>query len=157
MLDIGCGPANLLDHLSDVEYIGWEPNPAYVEAARKKFGSRGTFHVGYFGEDEAASIEQVDLAIVCAVLHHLDDNQARELFSLLRKVVKPGGRVVTLDCAYRKNQNPMARLLVSLDRGQHQRYPESYEKLATNAFQDISGELVNQAFPPYTYWIMTCR
>jgi SAM-dependent methyltransferase len=157
VLDIGCGPANLLEHLPGVEYIGWEPNPAYIETAKKKYGDAGVFNVGYFGEAEAASLEPVDIAVVSAVLHHLDDQQARELLSLLRKVIKPGGRMVSLDCAYIERQNPIARLLVSLDRGQHARYPDAYTSLASHAFADVSGDLIRQQFPPYTFWMMTAR
>ena len=157
VLDIGCGPANLLDYLGDVQYIGWEPNPSYIESAKKKYGNKGSFNVGYFGEAEAASIEPVDVAIVSAVLHHLNDGEARNLFALLRKAVKPGGRVVTIDPAFIKGQNPLARLFVSLDRGQNQRYPVAYTRLAETSFTDVGGDLVKQRFPPYTYWVMTAR
>lgn len=157
VLDIGCGPGTLLDYLGDVEYIGWEPNPSYIESAKKKYGDKGTFNVGYFGETEAAAIEPVDIAIVSAVLHHLNDEEARNLFSLLRKAVKPGGRVVTIDPTFIKFQNPIARLLVSMDRGKNQRYPEAYSLLASGSFTDIQGDLVRQRFPPYTYWVMTAR
>lgn len=154
VLDIGCGPGTLLDYLGDIEYIGWEPNPSYIESAKKKYGDRGSFNVGYFGEAEAASIEPVDIAIVSAVLHHLDDEEASKLFALLRKALKPGGRVVTIDPAFIKFQNPIARLLVWADRGQNQRYPEQYSMLAAGSFEEVSGDLVKQKFPPYTYWVM---
>jgi SAM-dependent methyltransferase len=157
VLDIGCGPANLLDYLDNVEYIGWEPNPSYIESAKKKYGNRGSFNVGYFGEAEADAIEPVDIAVVSAVLHHMDDKETRDLFALLRKAVKPGGRVVTIDPAYIKRQNPIARLFVSLDRGQHPRYPDAYTLLATDSFKDVGGDLIKQRFPPYTYWVMTAR
>ncbi|WP_395450918.1 class I SAM-dependent methyltransferase [Aminobacter sp. UC22_36] len=155
LLDIGCGPAHLVEHLPEVDYIGWEPNPAYVETARKKYGTRGSFNVGYFGEAEASALGSVDVAVVSAVLHHLDDSQARELFTLLRRVVKPGGRVVTLDPSFRDRQNPIARFLVRLDRGMHPRYPDAYMSLASHAFTQVGGDLVDQRFPPYTFWLMT--
>lgn len=159
VLDIGCGPAQLLAHLPAVDYVGWEPNPAYVETARRTYAARGScsFHAGFFGEDQAAQVKSVDIAIVSAVLHHLTDDEARHLYGLLRHVVRPGGRVVSLDCAYVDRQNPIAKLLVSLDRGRHARTPAAYTALAREAFGDIAGDVIDQRFPPYTYWIMTAR
>lgn len=157
VLDIGCGPAHLRAHLPDVEYIGWEPNAAYVAKARKKYGDRGTFHTGLFGPTQARELAPVDIAIVSAVLHHMDDAQASELFVLLREVVKPGGRVITLDNVFVERQNPVARLIISLDRGRHVRSPAGYEALARCAFTHVHGTVVAQAFPPYTYFFMTAQ
>jgi SAM-dependent methyltransferase len=157
VLDIGCGPAHLRAHLPDVEYIGWEPNAAYVAKARKTYGDRGTFHVGLFGPTQARSLAPVDIAIVSAVVHHMDDAQATELFGLLRQVLKPGGRLITLDNVFTDRQNPIARLLISLDRGRHVRSPAGYEALARRVFAHVDGTVVAQAFPPYTYFFMTAQ
>lgn len=157
VLDIGCGPAHLRAYLPDVEYIGWEPNAAYVAKARKTYGERGTFHVGLFGPAQARLLAPVDVAIVSAVLHHMDDSQASELFALLRQVLKPGGRLITLDNVFTEGQNPIARLLISLDRGRHVRSPAGYEALAGGAFARVQGTVVAQAFPPYTYFFMTAE
>lgn len=156
VLDIGCGPAQLRAYLpDDVEYIGWEPNAAYVEKARKIYGDRGTFNVGLFGPAEAHSLNPVDIAIVSAVLHHMDDGQVTELFQLLRQVLKPGGRVITLDNVFVECQNPIARFLISLDRGRNVRSPDGYEALAKGEFANVRGTVVPQSFPPYTYFYMT--
>ncbi|KAA1251995.1 class I SAM-dependent methyltransferase [Mycobacterium simiae] len=157
VLDIGCGPAHLLAHLPDVEYIGWEPNAAYVEKARKTYGDRGTFNTGLFGSKQARALAPVDIAIVSAVLHHMDDAQVSELFALLRQVLKPGGRVITVDNVFIERQNRIARLLISLDRGRHVRSPDGYEALARSAFATVNGTVVTQAFPPYTYFYMTAQ
>jgi SAM-dependent methyltransferase len=157
VLDIGCGPADLRACLPDVEYIGWEPNAAYVATARKTYGDRGTFHVGLFGPAEARSLAPVDIAIVSAVLHHMDDAQASELFGLLRQVLKPGGRIITADPVFTDRQNPIARLLISLDRGRHVRSPAGYEALARCLFAQVHGTVVPEAFPPYTYFFMTAQ
>ncbi|MEB3983923.1 class I SAM-dependent methyltransferase [Mycobacterium sp. 663a-19] len=157
VLDIGCGPAHLLAHLPDVEYIGWEPNAAYVAKARKAYGDSGTFNVGLFGPQQARELAPVDIAIVSAVLHHMDDAQASELFILLRQVLKPGGRVITLDNVFVERQNPIARLLISLDRGRHVRSPAGYEALARGAFAHVQGTVVARAFPPYTFFFMTAQ
>ncbi|WP_156750013.1 trans-aconitate 2-methyltransferase [Mycobacterium sp. E2479] len=157
VLDIGCGPSDLLAYLPEVEYVGWEPNAAYVAKARRTFGDRGTFYEGFFGPEQARVLAPVDIAIVSGVLHHMDDAQASQLFALLRQVVKPDGRVITVDNVFVERQNPIARLFISLDRGRHVRSPAGYEALARSAFGDVHGTVVAQVFPPYTYFFMTAR
>lgn len=157
VLDIGCGPAHLRAHLPDVEYIGWEPNAGYVAQARRTFAGHGVFHVGHFGREQACSLAPVDIAIVSAVLHHMDDTSARELFALLQGILKPGGRVVTLDNVYIAGQNPIARFLIGLDRGRHVRTAEGYEALARGIFEHVDGKIVQRTFPPYTYFLMTAQ
>jgi len=80
----------------------------------------------------------------------MDDAQASEVFGLLRQVLKPGGRVITLDNVFTDRQNPIARLLIGLGRGRHVRSPAGYEALARGAFAHVDGTVVPQAFPPYT-------
>jgi SAM-dependent methyltransferase len=155
VLDIGCGVATLLDHLPEVGYVGFEPNPAYVEAARRKYGDRGTFHVGRFDKQAASRLQPFDIAMAVAVLHHMSDTEALELFGLLATVLKPGGRVVTLDNVFVEGQNPLARLLISFDRGQNVRSPDGYAALVGDAFSHVAGAIFHKGFPPYTYWMMT--
>ena len=53
ILDIGCGPGLLLDHLNpDVTYLGVDISPTAIQAARARFGDRPNlhFHVGSFRE-----------------------------------------------------------------------------------------------------------
>ncbi|MEM6661814.1 MAG: class I SAM-dependent methyltransferase [Pseudomonadota bacterium] len=160
VVDIGCGPAELLRHMPAVRYFGYEPNPRYVERAKKAFSDQvasglGNFQCKYFDEDDLAQLPPVDIAIVSAVLHHMDDEQAQHLFGLFRKILKPGGRVVTLDNVFVDNQNPIARFLISMDRGQNVRSPEGYAALAEGVFDRIDTTVEHRRFPPYTHFIMT--
>ena len=155
VLDIGCGPAQVLAFLPDVDYVGWEPNPHYVAQARKTFGRRGSFNVGLFTRKEADGLAPFDIAIVSAVLHHLNDQQAHELFGLLRSVLKPDGRVVSIDNVYVAGQNPIAKLLISLDRGRNVRSADGYKGLASGSFKHVEGRILHKRFPPYTLFVMT--
>jgi hypothetical protein len=87
----------------------------------------------------------------------MGDVQASELFVLLRQVVKPGGRVITLDNVFTDGQSPIPRLLMSLDRGRHVRSPAGYEALARGASAHVHGAAVSQAFPPHTHFFMTAE
>lgn len=159
ILDIGCGPATFLRRLpAGVTYIGFEPNPAYVARARAEFGTRGEFHVGYFDEAAARTILPVDAVLVKAVLHHMSDSEADALFRLVAKMLRPGGRVVSVDPAYIERQNAVSRFIISRDRGCNVRRPEGYEALARASFLKVAGAVVNRKFPPYDYWVMAaCR
>lgn len=155
ILDVGCGPGELLRYLPDGEYFGFDPNAKYIERARRTFGSRGRFFAKEFEESDATRLAPVDIVVVSAVLHHMSDDQARSLFSLLRRVLRPGGRVVTIDNVFIPKQNPIAKLLISLDRGRNVRTPEGYRALAAQIFDSIETTITHKTIPPYTYFIMS--
>lgn len=158
VLDIGCGTAKLARYLGPVTYVGYEPNPDYVaQGQAENVGRDVTLHAGYFDAAAAEALEPFDLVIVSAVLHHMDDRQADDLFRLLARVTKPAGRVVTLDNVFVDGQNPIARALISLDRGRNVRRPEAYAALPRPYFAECRGRVVHRRWIPYTYWIMECR
>ena len=53
-----------------------------------------------------------------------------------------------------RQENPLARLMINLDRGRHVRTVEHYTSLARQSFAQVGGTVVAQAFPPYTYFYM---
>ena len=72
------------------------------------------------------------------VLHHVDDETAAELFRLSRMVLEAGGRLVTSDPCFQPEQSPIARFLISRDRGRCVRSPEGYEAIARAVFDDVT-------------------
>jgi SAM-dependent methyltransferase len=46
VLDIGCGPAEIVKFLPDVRYYGVDRSASYIARARRAFGTRATFHQG---------------------------------------------------------------------------------------------------------------
>src|SRR6266513_1379893 len=46
VIDIGCGPAQILPWLPPVEYLGFDVSQAYIVAAQRKHAGKGTFVVG---------------------------------------------------------------------------------------------------------------
>ncbi len=43
ILDFGCGPADILKFLTDVDYVGIDSNERYIQSAKQKYGSKGRF------------------------------------------------------------------------------------------------------------------
>ncbi|TMP94117.1 MAG: class I SAM-dependent methyltransferase, partial [Verrucomicrobia bacterium] len=74
VIDIGCGPAQALQSLPQVEYLGLDINPDYIAFARRAYGDKGTFVVGNTQSLRGDSrFKDADIVIAIAVLHHLDD------------------------------------------------------------------------------------
>jgi SAM-dependent methyltransferase len=156
VLDIGCGPADILSHLPAIEYLGFDLNPDYIEAARKRFAKRGRFFCGDVGlaaiDKEAGTF---DLAMATGVLHHLDDDRAARLFELAHRALKPGGRLITFDGCYVPGQPRLARFVVSRDRGEFVRGREDYARLAAVCFSKIETFVRHDLLRiPYTHLIM---
>ena len=92
ILDIGCGTSDILDSLPPgVSYTGCDTSAEYIEAARQRF-PQATFVQAALPESGS-----FDLVLALGVLHHLSDEEGRALFESASSVLKPGGRVVTLD------------------------------------------------------------
>lgn len=157
ILDLGCGPADILDSLpQDVSYTGYDMSPEYIAAAQAKFGARGTFHCRLLEQAEVATLEPFDLVMGIGVLHHLDDDTARQFMTLAKSALKPGGRMLTLDACYAPKQNPIARFIISKDRGQHVRNEAGYRALAEGIFSGVAGSVTHRAWIPYTHCSMEC-
>jgi 2-polyprenyl-3-methyl-5-hydroxy-6-metoxy-1,4-benzoquinol methylase len=157
LLDIGCGPASMRPYLNEVIYIGIDPEPAYIQLARTRHGTHGTF-IQAGVQDIADRLHgDFDIVIAIGVLHHLDDTEAHLLFEMTRKVLKPGGRLVTSDPVLRTPQNPIARLAISFDRGRNVRSQDQYISLAKQCFQRVRPELRSDFMRiPYDHCILVC-
>ncbi len=157
LLDIGCGTARILEYLPEgVDYWGYDINPEYIAAARVNFGKRGQFACRLLEESEITGILPFDIVLAIFLLHHLDDDTARNVLRLARLALKPGGRFVSIDPVFAAGQNPIARFLVSRDRGQNVRDAEGYVALARHEFHLEEGIVRHRIWIPYTHWIMEC-
>jgi len=157
ILDIGCGPADILEALPEVEYHGFDLSPDYIESARKRFGRRGQFHVEAVSADLVKKYAGFDLVLATGVLHHLTDAEATDLFQVARTALKPGGRLVTLDGCFVDAQSAIARHLLRRDRGQFVRPQPEYLRLASKVFSKVESHLTHNLLRiPYTHIIMKC-
>lgn len=158
ILDIGCGPADILEALPEVEYHGFDLSPKYIESARKRFGRRGQFHVEAVNADLVKKYAGFDLVLATGVLHHLTDAEATDLFQVARTALKPGGQLVTLDGCFVDAQSVIARHLLRRDRGQFVRQQPEYLRLASQVFSKVESFLTHDLLRiPYTHIIMKCR
>ena len=159
VLDIGCGPGDMLPYLKDVDYLGLDISPEYIEAAQRRFGTAGRFLVADVGAATVGEERgQFDIVLATAVLHHLDDDRAARMFELARLALKPGGRLITYDGCYVPGQSRMARWILSKDRGKFVRNEDEYVRLASAYFTTIQPHVRHDLLRiPYTHLIMFCQ
>jgi len=158
VLDVGCGPADDLTYMPDnVSYVGFDLSERYINAARDRWGERGTF----FQAEVSPSLLQgyeFDIVVANGVIHHLDDSEALDLLNLARSVLEPGGRLVTKDPVFTHPQHPVARFLVKRDRGGYVRDADSYLQLANQVFTDVTVVTRDDLLRcPYNHAIMVMR
>lgn len=151
VLDLGCGAGGLRESLGDVDYTGVDLEASYVEQATERFRGRGRFMQGSACDPALLYGEQFDLVLLIALLHHLDDDQADAAIGNAARLLRPGGRLVTLDNAWIDRQSLIARALISRDRGRNVRRPEGYRAIIERHFpaptQTIRHDLLRV---PYT-------
>jgi SAM-dependent methyltransferase len=157
VLDLGCGPGELLPYLGDVRYTGIDLSASYIERARERFNGRAEFRLG-----DATRIDDdltgFDLVVVAGALHHIDDDGVRRLFAGAARALAPGGRAVSLDPVFTPAQGRLARTIIARDRGQHVRTPDAYARLARESFADVGVSLRHDLLRiPYSHCVMECR
>lgn len=137
ILDIGCGPGDFLRYLHGVEYVGFDNNPAYIQAARKRYGHLATFLVRDLRKVKSLPRSRFDLVLAKGLIHHLADPEARHLLVFAWRHLKPGGRFVGLEGVYTPTQGFWARYFVSRDRGRHVRTLAEYRVLVRSVFRGL--------------------
>ena len=159
VIDIGCGPAQILPWLPSVEYLGLDLSSAYIFAAQRKHGNKGTFIVGdttTLGDDPR--FRDADVVIGLGILHHLDDGEAEHCMSFAHHALKSGGRFVCLDACWVPDQGTLAKYVMSMDRGQNVRTEEAYRRLAQNVFPNVKTSVDMKPMRiPYITVVLECE
>ena len=156
ILDIGCGPADILNHLTNVDYYGFDISEPYIKHAKAKFHDKGNFYCQELCLSDFEELPPFDVVLAIGLLHHLDDPIAINVLNLAAKALKPNGRLLTLDPCLEPRQNPVARFLIKQDRGRNVRNSKEYSKLASTIFDSFRIEIRHQSWIPYTHCFIEC-
>jgi SAM-dependent methyltransferase len=158
VLDVGCGPANILSYLPSVDYTGIDLNEKHIAFARELYGHRGRFIVGNAAEDLKQEEEAFHLINASALLHHLGDDEAVSLFKSLKRLLKKDGKIVTIDNVWLPRQRMAVKLVNKLDSGINIRTPEGYLKLLNGLGFDVQTRIFHDLLRiPYDHFVMVAR
>jgi SAM-dependent methyltransferase len=155
VLDIGCGPGELLDALPPVDYLGFDLNPRSVDAARRRRGDRGRFECVDVREADLSSEAPFDLVLAVGLLHHIDDDGVHQLLDRAASALADGGRLVTFDGVFVPAQPRLAGWLLERDRGQHVRTVDGYMRPASDHFATVTPAVsLDFLCVPYTHLVI---
>jgi len=158
VLDLGCGPAEILSFLPEMDYLGVDIHPPYIEGARARYGDRGRFRACAVQDLVAEGAAPFDVVLALGLLHHLTDAEAAGILAAAARLTAPGGRLLTLDGCLEPGQSPIARLCFKADRGNYTRDRAGYEALLRPHFPQLSGSVRHDLLRlPYTYLILEAR
>jgi SAM-dependent methyltransferase len=158
VLDVGCGTARVLQYLDGIRYIGLEPSPKYVAAARTRFPDTEFLPMAFQDIEMDDYRGRVDVVVAIGVLHHVPDPDVVGLAGIASEVLRPGGAFVTLDPAFVAGQHRLARTLSWSDRGEHVRTPAHLSSLIAQVFPNIDTEVRHDLRKfPYTHVVIRAK
>lgn len=114
-MDIGCGTGEFSDIFVNHEYTGIDISPIYIAYAAK--------HIQF----PDASF---DFILIMDMLHHLDDDAARQVLCEALRLSKSGGKIFVLeDAKIPELVNAIVRFIQNFDKGGFIREPQDYRKM----------------------------
>jgi SAM-dependent methyltransferase len=144
ILDVGCGPKRRSPLPTAGKMVGIDLNPEYVRSYTGGFVDTDTDVIHSSAGDRsvlgyACSAAQLpfadglfDEARSRAVFHHFSPDLAVDALREMVRCVKPGGRVVLMDCVWPRRPwlRPVGWLIYRLDRGEWMRTEEQLVAIA---------------------------
>jgi 2-polyprenyl-3-methyl-5-hydroxy-6-metoxy-1,4-benzoquinol methylase len=159
VIDIGCGPGFIVDHLpAGIDYFGFDIDARYIAYAQRHFADKGTFQCRPFDDDAAAALGLSDIVMMNGVIHHLDDNTAIALLKTIHNALNPNGILFTLDNCFHEGQSKIASFLARNDRGRFVRSDAAYTALLQSVFKDVEIHVRDDlSWVPYSFVIGLSR
>lgn len=159
IVDIGCGPGDMLEFLPKPQYIGIDISEAYVREGQRRYGNSALFLQGTTEDYRSDTrLRDADIVMCLGVLHHLNDEEARQLLAFARENLKPTGRFVGAEPSYLVHQSRASAWIMSRDRGQNVRPESEWKSLLKAEFPAYSTSVLTGLIRiPYTHILLEGR
>lgn len=147
VLDVACGPGAFSDLFPKNCYTGVDLNPKYIRFAQDN-------HEGEFFVQDATKLDFPDAtfddALVYGLLHHLSDEDVRAVLAGMKRVLRPGGRVLFIeDIPTESRLNLVGHLLHWAENGHFIRPANDYRALLEPFFHLEDEQLFLSGFCDY--------
>ena len=134
VLDCGCGPAQYRKLIKCKKYIGIDFNSKHIQTARKNYPD-DIFYEGDLSKFDFQNIGKVTDILLFGLLHHLNDENAKNLINNLIKQLEVTGQIIAIDPVYVKKENfydSFANFIASKDQGNYVRKENEYRALVNS-------------------------
>ena len=157
ILDIGCGPAQILEQIPQCDYYGYDIDQRSIQYAKKKYRKKNYhFYCKKFNKTEIKKLPKFDFVIFFGILHHLSNKEADKMLTLCKRTMKKNSKLLTEDPILLEKQNIIAKFLIEKDRGINVRQKKEYINLLKKHFKKIKNKVTHQFFIPYTWFTTIC-
>ncbi len=138
LLDVGCGTGELTDLFvqAGYEYHGVDILDSFISYARQRHAGNNAQFATMDATHMTFAEASFDNVLVTGVIHHMTDEVARAVLGEMRRVLRPGGRVLIMeDTAVGYKLNLLGALIHMLDQGAYIRTADQYRDLFHDIFQ----------------------
>lgn len=157
VLDCGCGPGTHRKFMKSEDYIGIDINKKHILSAKNRFVKDQFIHEDLLNIEKIDLTKNIDAVVMIGILHHLDNDICKNLFINLHKKIADEGKIYTLDPVYLDNQSRISKYLVSKDKGNYVRTPESYKNLVGSKFKIEVSIISDFLRVPYDHYFMKIK
>jgi SAM-dependent methyltransferase len=122
LLDFGCADGHIADAFIEFDYYGVDIDRVAIEAASRRFRDRPNMHfiAANLSSRPFPPAEFNEILFACTI-HHLDDEQLRNLLTELNYCLKPNGVIHVFDLVRQDSDGWSQKLMRRLDQGKYTR------------------------------------
>ncbi len=151
VLDVGCGPGTNAGLFTEIDYLGLDLNPQYVEQAKRRFGNR--FEVADVCTYEADENNRFDFVLMNSLLHHVDTENVHRILDQLKRQIAEDGHIHILDLVL-PEKTSISRTLAEADRGDYPRPLDTWKEIFTTHYDAVEFEPYELKCAGITLWNM---
>ena len=86
VLDIGCGPAEIINCLPNCNYYGYDTDKRSIDYAKNKYSEKNYhFYCRKFSKAELKKLPKFDFVILFGIMHHLSDSEVNSIINIFKK------------------------------------------------------------------------
>ncbi len=151
ILDIGCGSGEISRFFNDLDYIGIDVNPDYIEFARKIY--KKNFEV-MNAQKLRFKKRYFDYVVIIGVLHHIDDKNCSLILNEITRVVKNDGKIIIIEDVNTQSKIDLfGNLIRKLDVGEHIRTQKEWLELLSKKINIKKQYRFKSFIPTYEVFI----